>query len=173
MVDVDKCCMTQYPASVLAEVALPVGEIGDDIVRLVDRMIDIMIEQKGVGLAGPQAGVNLRIFVISVDGSRDSAEVYINPEIKTEGGLEISEEGCLSLPGVYAKIKRFKKCTVTATDLEGNEFTEVGEGLLCRALQHEYDHLEGKLIKDRFNRVQMIANKRHFRHLEDKNKDVE
>ncbi len=168
MVDVDKCCMTQYPAGVLAKVAQPIGEVTDDIRRLADRMIDIMIETKGVGLAGPQAGVNLRIFVVSVDGTRQSAKVYINPQIKTDGPVVTSEEGCLSLPGIYAKVKRYKICTVTATDLDGNEFTEVGEELLGRAFQHEYDHLEGRLIKDRFNRVQMIAHKRHLRHLEEK-----
>lgn len=157
MVDVDKCCMTRFPADVLSRKALPIAEIGDDIRRLADRMIDIMIETKGVGLAGPQAGVNLRIFVISVDGSREGARVYINPEITASGDVNSVEEGCLSLPGIYAKVKRHTKCTVKALDLDGNEFVEEGEGLLARAMQHEHDHLEGTLIKDRFNRLQILG----------------
>lgn len=171
MVDVNKCCLTHYPAPVLAQPAQPIEEITEDIVALVDKMIDIMIEAQGVGLAGPQAGVNLNVFIVSVDGSRENARVYINPTIETEGPLEGNDEGCLSLPGIYASIKRHKKCTVTATDLEGNEFTETGEGLLGRAFQHEFDHLEGKLIKDRFNKIQAIANKRHLKYLEEKFQD--
>ena len=168
MVDVNKCCLTHYPTPVLASPAQPIEEITEDIRQLVDKMIDIMIAAKGIGLAGPQAGVNLRIFIISTDGSRENAKVYINPTIKPEGNIESNEEGCLSLPGIYAKIKRYQQCTVTATDLDGNEFTETGEGLLARAMQHEFDHLEGRLIKDRFNTVQNIAHKRSIKHLEEK-----
>ena len=116
-----------------------------------------MLETKGLGLAGPQAGVNLRIFVVSLDGTKENAKVYINPKIENSGSLADFEEGCLSLPGVSAKIKRFKQCSVTATDLDGNTFTEHAEGLLARAFQHESDHLDGMLIKDRMTRVQTIA----------------
>ena len=152
-VDIDKCCITHFPAPVLARPAEPIDEITDDIRRLADKMIDIMLERKGVGLAGPQVGVNLRIFVASADGTRENARVYINPEITVSGGLEASEEGCLSLPEIRAKVKRYKKCSVTATDLDGERFTEVGEGLLIRVFQHEFDHLEGMLIKDRMGQV--------------------
>ena len=165
MIDVDKCCMTCFPASVLGGVAEPVGEVTDDIRRLADKMIDIMLERRGVGLAGPQAGVNLRIFVASIDASREKTRVYIDPEIKVSGGLEMSEEGCLSLPGIHAKIKRYKQCSVTATDLDGNRFTEVGEGVLIRAFQHEYDHLEGIMIKDRMGQIQMIGARKQLRQL--------
>lgn len=163
--DADNCQMTCFPAPVLGQVADPIEEINDHIRRLAGKMIDIMVEQKGVGLAGPQAGVNLRIFVVSVDGTRENAKVYINPEITVSGGLDTSEEGCLSLPGIFAKIKRYKKCTVTATDLEGNRFSEQGEGLQIKAFQHEFDHLEGTLIKDRMGQVQRIAARKQLRHL--------
>ncbi len=136
MVDVNNCRITRYPERVLSQAAEPIDEITDDIRRLVDKMVEIMLENKGVGLAGPQAGVNLRIFVVSVDGTKENAKVYINPEIATSGGMVANDEGCLSLPGVSAKIKRYKKCTVTAFDLEGNEFTEEGEDLLARVFQH-------------------------------------
>lgn len=171
MADPKNYCMTHYPAQVLSTPAEPVKEITDEIRQLASRMIEIMLEQKGVGLAGPQAGVNLRIFVISLDGTAESAKVYINPKIKTSGGLEASSEGCLSLPNITANIKRFKECTVTATDLNGNEFTEESEGLYARALQHEFDHLEGMMIKDRMGRVSAIAAKRHLKRLKEEYED--
>ncbi len=171
MVDVDKCKLTKFPTPVLGEKAEPVGEIDVVIRALAERMIEIMLQTQGVGLAGPQAGVNLRIFVVSADGSRENAKIYINPSIETSGDMEVNEEGCLSLPGIFAKIKRFKECTVTATDLEGNEFTEKGEGLLARAFQHEYDHLEGMMIKDRFNRVQQIGARRRLKQLQEDYED--
>jgi peptide deformylase len=168
--DYSKCCLTKYPTPVLMESARPVEKINDEIRQLAEQMIDIMIETKGVGVAGPQAGVNLRIFVVSIDGTRESAKVYINPTIKVEGPLVANEEGCLSLPGVYGKIKRYAICTVTATDLDGNEFTEVGEGLLARAFQHEYDHLEGRMIKDRLGAAGKLRAKRRLKQLEAEHK---
>jgi peptide deformylase len=164
--DVDNCCITHFPAPVLAQPAKPIGEITDDVRRLADRMVDIMLENKGVGLAGPQAGVGLQIFVVSVDGTKENAKAYINPEISLSGGLEENDEGCLSLPEIYTRIKRYKKCTITATDLQGNEFTEEAEGLLARAFQHEFDHLQGRLIKDRMGRVAAIAHRRQLKELE-------
>lgn len=171
MADTKKYCMTCYPAKVLSSPAEPIAEITDEIRQLAERMIEIMVQQRGVGLAGPQAGVNLRIFIISLDGTAESTKVYINPKIKTSGGIEANSEGCLSLPGITANIKRFKKCTVTATDLDGNEFTDEAEELYSRALQHEYDHLDGMMIKDRMGRVSAIAAKRHLRKLEEECQD--
>lgn len=166
MTDYSKCTITHYPTPVLRQKAEPIEVINDDIRMLADRMIDIMIETKGVGLAGPQAGVNLRIFVVSVDGTKENAKAYINPTIKPEGKMVAVEEGCLSLPGIYGKVNRYAKCTVTATDLNGNEFTEVGEGLLARAFQHEFDHLEGTMIKDRLGYAAKLRAKRHLKQLE-------
>jgi len=151
---------------VLARPAKPIAEITDDVCRLAEKMIDIMLQNKGVGLAGPQAGVDLQIFVVSLDGTKENAKVYINPEITPSGSLEENDEGCLSLPGIYTKIKRHKKCTVTATDLDGNQFTEQAEGLLARAFQHEFDHLQGMLIKDRMGRVAAIAHRKRLKELE-------
>ena len=140
-------------------------------------MIDIMIESGGVGLAAPQAGVNLRIFVVSPDGTKENARVYINPEIELSGPLEANEEGCLSLPGICAKIKRYKKCKITATDLDGRAFIEEAAGLLVRAFQHEYDHLEGIMIKDRMGQVARIGARKQLKQLqkeyEQKNKNAQ
>lgn len=165
MIDVDKCCMTLFPAGVLAEKAQPIAEVTDEIVKLVDVMIEIMLENKGIGLAGPQAGVNLRIFIISLDASREAARVYINPVIEVTGDIESIEEGCLSLPGLYAKVRRHALCKVTAMGLDGVEFTDVADGLYARALQHECDHLDGTLIKDKLNRLQMLSARKHLKKL--------
>jgi len=167
MTDYSKCTITRYPTAVLREKALPITEINGDIRKLAERMIDIMVEQGGVGLAGPQAGVNLRIFVVSIDGTKENARVYINPTIQPEGKIVSNEEGCLSLPGINGNINRYSQCTVTATDLDGNEFTEVGEGLLARAFQHEYDHLEGTMIKDRLGYAAKLRARRKLKQLEE------
>lgn len=155
--DIEKCRITHYPADVLAGPAEPIKEINDDIRRLADKMVEIMLENKGVGLAGPQAGVSLRIFVTSLDGTKENARVYINPTISTSSQLKPLEEGCLSLPGIRTKVRRSKKCTVTATDLDGREFTEEAEGLPARVFQHECDHLDGLLIINRIGSVSKIA----------------
>ncbi len=168
--DYSQCQITHYPAPVLSKPAQPIKVIDESIAQLADKMMDIMIEQKGVGLAAPQAGVNLRIFVVTFDGTRESTKVYINPTIELSGKLEPGEEGCLSLPNISGKVKRFTNCKVTAQDLEGNTFTEEGDQLYARALQHEYDHLEGTLIKDKMSRVQMIGrNSRELKALEENN----
>lgn len=167
MADYTKCQLTRFPAPVLDQRAKPIAEIDGDIRKLADRMIDLMVEAEGVGLAGPQAGVNLRIFVVSLDSSREHAKVYINPDIEPSGPLVAHEEGCLSLPGIYAPIQRYAHCKVTATDLDGNRFTEEGDDLLARALQHEYDHLEGTMIKDRMSRSAKILARGQLKQLLD------
>lgn len=167
MVDIDKCQITHYPAEVLGKRAKPIEKIDDNIRRLVVKMTDLMIELKGVGFAAPQAGVALRIFIISLDGSRENVRVYINPTVTPAGELAATEEGCLSVPGVYTKIRRYKECTVTATDLDGKEFTEQADGLYARALQHEYDHIEGTTIADRMGTAARIANRKKLKKLEE------
>ena len=170
MIDIEKCQLTHYPTGVLARRAKLVEKIDDNIRQLVEKMTDIMLENKGVGLAATQAGVPLRIFIISLDASKEAVKVYINPTVtpippKAGTSLESMEEGCLSVPGVVTKIRRYKKCKVTATDLDGNEFAEEAEGLLARALQHENDHLEGMTIADRMSSATKIAHRRQLKKL--------
>lgn len=167
MVDIEKCQITHYPAEVLGERAKPVEKIDDNICRLVEKMTDIMIQNKGIGLAGPQAGVALRIFIISLDGTGENVRVYINPTVTPAGELAVTEEGCLSVPGIYTKIRRYKECSVTATGLDGKEFTEQADGLYARALQHEYDHIEGTTIADRMGAAAKIANRKKLKKLEE------
>jgi len=128
-------------------------------------MTDILVERKGIGLAAPQVGLPLRLFIVSLDSTAKDVKVYINPKISTEGGLNTTEEGCLSIPGLYSKIKRYKKCSVTATDLDGNEFTQHAEGLFARCLQHESDHIEGMTIVSRMSRTAKIAHRKRLKKL--------
>jgi peptide deformylase len=167
MIDIEKCRITHYPAEVLARRAQPVENIDDDIRQLVKKMTDIMLENKGVGLAAPQAGVSLRLFIITLDASRENIKVYINPTVTpTTDELDSIEEGCLSVPGIHTKIRRFKKCKVTATDLDGNEVAEEAEGLYARALQHEYDHIEGMTIASRMGSAAKIVHRRRLKALQ-------
>lgn len=167
MIDIDKCRMTHYPSEILVGKARPVEKIDDNIRQLVDKMTDIMRENKGIGLAAPQAGVPLRLFIISLDGGKENARVYVNPTVTPAGELATVEEGCLSVPGICTKIRRYKECEVTATDLGGNEFTEQAEGLYARALQHEYDHIEGMTIVNRMGQTARIAHRRQLKKLQE------
>jgi peptide deformylase len=166
MIDVDACRITLYPAPVLLRPASPVEQVDETIIRLVDKMGDIMVEQKGVGLAAPQAGVGVRLFIVSLDGSKENLRAYVNPTLKLGGSLEAKEEGCLSVPGIYTKVRRYKLCVVTAMDLSGRVFTEDTEGLHARALQHEFDHIEGITIINRMGQAARIAHRRQIKKLE-------
>jgi peptide deformylase len=165
MIDIEKCRLMHYPADVLAGPTSPVEEIDDDIHRLVEKMIDVMFRNRGVGLAAPQIGVPLRLFIISLDGNRETVKVYINPTVTPAGELDTLDEGCLSVPNVYTKIRRYKQCKVTATGLDGNEFTEEAQGLYARALQHENDHINGVTIVSRMGQAAKIAHRRQLKKL--------
>ncbi len=135
--------------------------------RLIDDMIETMYAAPGVGLAAPQVGVSKRLIVIDVSHREEGEEktpllVLINPVLKkAEGELE-SEEGCLSLPGYTAAVKRAERVVVHGLDREGRQVQVEGEGLLCRALQHEIDHLEGTLIIDRISSIKREFFKKRF-----------
>jgi len=165
MIDIEKCRITHYPAGVLAKAASPVEKIDDNIRQLVEKMTDIMLKNKGVGLAAPQIGVPLRLFIISLDGTREAVRVYVNPTVTPTGELDSVDEGCLSVPGIFTKIRRYKKCKVTATDLDGNEFTKEADGLFASALQHESDHLNGLTIVSRMGQTAKIAHRKKLKKL--------
>ena len=166
-INIKKCKITHYPAKVLTSESKPIDKIDDNIRQLVAKMTDLMLEHKGIGLAGPQAGVDLRIFIISLDTTRENVKVYINPTVTTSGQTYLMEEGCLSVPGIYTKVKRFSQCIVTATDLDGNEFTEEADDLYARALQHENDHINGTTIVNRMSSVARIAHRKQIKKLEE------
>ncbi len=140
--------ITKLGEEILREKAAPVEEINDEIRALAAEMFDAMLEADGVGLAGPQAGRKLRIFVALADD--EVRRVFINPQIiATSPETSDYEEGCLSIPQVYESITRPAKVTVQAFDEYGKPFTLEADGLLARIIQHEYDHLEGILFIDR------------------------
>ena len=166
MIDIEKCCIAHYPAKVLRKSAEPVEAIDDNVRRLVDKMTDIMLKHKGIGLAAPQVGLSLRLFIISLDMKKENVKVFINPTVTPVGEPDSLEEGCLSVPGISTKVRRFKKCKVTATDLDSNEFTEEADGLYARCLQHEYDHINGMTIADRMGSAAKIVHRRQIKKLE-------
>ncbi len=133
---------------ILRQKAVEVERIDEEITNLIEQMFETMYDENGIGLAGPQIGKNLRIFVIELDD--EVRRVFINPQIiSTSQETSFSEEGCLSIPGVYAEIERPAKITIQALNETGKMFTVDADGLLARAIQHEYDHLEGILFIDR------------------------
>ncbi len=141
--------VVQFPAEVLSNKMLDVKKITDVERKLVKDMIDTMYAEQGVGLAANQVGIAKQIFVASADQVRGQEIVCFNPKIIKKEGTIKEFEGCLSVREVYEPVKRFKKVTIQAMDLEGKIVELRGEGLLARIFQHEIDHLNGTLFIDR------------------------
>ena len=137
-----------YPDPRLRTKAQPVEQVDDAIRRLVDDMFETMYEAPGIGLAATQVNVHKRLLVLDISSERDSPLCLINPEILERDGIEQMEEGCLSVPGVYELVERAERIRVRALDRDGklNEFE--ADGLLAVCIQHEIDHLDGKLFVD-------------------------
>jgi peptide deformylase len=129
-------------------------------------MIETMYLSRGVGLAAPQVGVNARVAVIDVSPDRDSPMVLVEPRIVERSGSMTEEEGCLSVPGVNGRVRRSARVVVEHEDLEGATCRVEAEGLLARVLQHEVDHLDGKLFIDRLGMAKRLAIRRHLSRLE-------
>ena len=158
----------KYPETVLKERCAEVKEIDEEILSLIDNMIETMYAAPGVGLAATQVGVSKRVIVAdpSVGKDPDALIVLINPEIiHTEGKIE-EEEGCLSVPGVESKVKRYEKVKVKGLNREGKEVIVEAEGLLARALQHEIDHINGLLFVDRLSRAKKVIVKGKLKKLQ-------
>lgn len=140
--------ITKLGEEILRKKAEPVPEVNDEIRKLAEDMFETMIAADGVGLAGPQVGKNLRMFVLIADD--DVRRVFINPQIiKTSSEVCDYDEGCLSIPQVYETITRPEKVTIQALNEKGKPFTLDADGFLARIIQHEYDHLDGILYIDR------------------------
>lgn len=142
----------EFPEAVLRRQAKPVATIDDALQRLIDDMIQTMYDAPGVGLAAPQIGISLQLFVVDVTSGRDAHALmtFINPEIIKAEGRSQEDEGCLSLPGVYGPTPRATHVVLRGLNRTGELVEVEGEGLLARALQHEVDHLRGVLF---FNRM--------------------
>jgi peptide deformylase len=140
----------KYGDGILLDPARRVDAITSDVEQLIDDMIETMYAAPGVGLAAPQVGVPLRIFVIDLSLGRDPAGliVMINPEFVSREGMQLEEEGCLSVPGFNATVVRPMRAVVTGLNRAGQQYERDGTELLARAFQHEMDHLDGKLFID-------------------------
>jgi peptide deformylase len=138
----------KYPDERLRKVAEPVATVDDALRATVDDMFETMYESQGVGLAATQVDVHKRLFVADCSEDQNEPLVFINPEITKAEGHFTNDEGCLSFPGVYAKVERAERITVEALDRNGEKFSLDAEGLLAICIQHELDHLNGKLFVD-------------------------
>jgi peptide deformylase len=154
-----KLNILEFPDPRLRTVAKKVEAFDDKLKKLVEDMIETMYDANGIGLAATQVNVHKRLLVLDISDEQDLPKVYINPQITSQQGEQKCEEGCLSVPGIYASVKRAENIHVVAQDVEGNTFEEDLEGLHAICVQHEIDHLEGRLFVDylsvlKRNRVQ-------------------
>ena len=169
----------RYPEPILRKKAAPIERITDETRAVAERMIQMMYDSEGIGLAAPQVGLSWRMFVVHVheDENRSAAseppsanlspEVFINPILSNPTGpVEPYDEGCLSLPDIHGQVQRPPIITITATGLDGKQFTRTGSGLLARCWQHENDHLDGVLIIDRMMQMSRLKCRSAIRDLE-------
>jgi peptide deformylase len=186
-IDVKSLGIVFYPAPVLrqraAEIDLSRG-VSDDVRAVAARMIEVMREEEGIGLAAPQIGLSWRMFVVDVPKNEERVErgaglspgvmlytdgpvVYINPKVTpATGEITPYDEGCLSLPKITGHVRRPDAATVTAYGLDGEQFTHSAAGLLARCFQHENDHLDGVLIIDKMSEIARLKNRAALRELE-------
>jgi peptide deformylase len=136
----------QYPDERLHKIAKQVAQVDEATRKLVRNMAETMYAAPGVGLAATQVDVHERIIVVDISETRDQLRVFINPEIIFSSGVSDCEEGCLSVPGIYEKVSRAEKIRVRALDENGEAFTLDADGLLAVCIQHEMDHLIGKVF---------------------------
>ena len=145
-----------YPDPRLKKKSTPVEKIDKEIEKLLDDMAETMYDAPGVGLAAPQVGVNMRVIVIDISARQEDSPgliELINPVIISSEGVQIAEEGCLSIPGFSSEVKRKAKVNVQGLDRKGNLVEYEGNGLLARAFQHEIDHIDGVLYIDKLSRL--------------------
>jgi peptide deformylase len=145
----------RFGDAILSETARPVEALTPEVDTLIDDMIETMYAAPGIGLAAPQVGVALRIFVLDLSVGRDPAalHVMINPEFVERDGMQLEEEGCLSVPGFTSTVARPKRVVVKGLNRHGDTHTIEGSGLMARAVQHEIDHLNGCLFVDRLRGI--------------------
>ncbi len=166
-VDPSRLVILHHPAPVLRQKAEPVDPASAEVRAVAERMIQLMHEAPGVGLAAPQVGLPWRLFVANWTGEEGDDHVFFNPELsELSRDVERNDEGCLSLPKVTVEVMRSVGATVTATGLDGQRFSLTEEGFGARVWQHESDHLDGVLILDKMSRLDKLANRRAVAELE-------
>jgi peptide deformylase len=148
-----KLAILEYPDPRLRKKAIPITEVDDAVRQLAINMLETMYGAKGVGLAATQVDVHRRLIVLDLSETRDSPLVLINPQLLSSAGRAPTEEGCLSLPGIYDKVSRATHIRVSALGSDGKPFEMEADGLLAVCIQHEMDHLEGKLFVDHLSEL--------------------
>jgi len=156
-----------YPDPRLKKANQTVTAFDESLRELAVVMFRLMREARGVGLAAPQVGKNIRLFVANPSGEAGDDHVYINPTLSDPDSEDEAEEGCLSLPDIHVKVYRNKRIRIRAQDLEGKEFEQIGIGFPARVWQHEFDHLNGILLTDRMGPVAKMAHRKKLKELED------
>jgi peptide deformylase len=156
-----------YPDPRLRKMSKPVKEFGPELALLAAKMLELMRVSKGVGLAAPQVGKNIRLFVMNATGKPEDDRVIVNPVLSEADGEETGEEGCLSIPDIKAEILRGKSMKLVAQDLAGKPFEETQSGYLARIWQHEIDHLNGTLILDRMGALAKMTHRKKLREMEE------
>jgi peptide deformylase len=143
-----KLTILEFPDPRLRRVARPVDAVTDRERQLAEDMLETMYAARGIGLAATQVNEGIRLLVLDLSEERDQPRVFINPEILDRDGEQTCEEGCLSVPGIYAEVKRAERIRVRALDQHGETFELEADGLLAVCIQHEIDHLDGKVFVD-------------------------
>lgn len=143
----------RYPDPRLHKIAAPVEHVDESIRKLVADMAETMYEAPGIGLAATQVDVHKQVIVIDISEDKSRLLTLVNPEILELAGEQLCEEGCLSVPGIYEKVSRAERVKVRALNLQGESFTLEAEGLLAVCIQHEIDHLQGKVFVEHLSRL--------------------
>jgi peptide deformylase len=143
-----KLTILEFPDPRLRTKAQPVTDFGPELARLVADMFETMYEAPGIGLAATQVNVHRQLLVLDVSEEKNQPHVLCNPRILTKDGIQTYQEGCLSVPGIFADVERANQITVEAEDADGKTFTLQADGLLAVCIQHEMDHLAGRLFVD-------------------------
>jgi peptide deformylase len=162
----DQLKIIKYPDPRLKRTAKAVTAFDEGLRAIVDRMFVLMREAKGVGLAAPQVGLDLRLFVMNATGDPADDRVYINPVLTNGDGQDEDEEGCLSLPTIYIQVVRDVSLHMTAQDVEGKPFEEDATGFVARVWQHEHDHLNGIMLTDRMGPVAKMTYRKKLKEME-------
>jgi len=166
-IEVSKLHIIRYPDPALKKNAEPIDSIDDTVRAVANRMIELMYEAEGVGLAAPQVGLSWRLFVMAGNEEADRPDmVFINPKLTvTSHELAVREEGCLSIPGVSVEVRRPSGVEIAAQNMEGESFTMRDDDYLARVWQHETDHLNGVLIIDRMSPMDRLATRKTLKEL--------
>lgn len=144
-----------YPDERLHKIAHPVSDFGPNLQQLIEDMAETMYAAPGIGLAATQVDQHIRLLIVDLSEEKNELQVFINPEILNAQGKETYEEGCLSVPGIYEEVTRAEHITIRALDRKGNAFELNAQGLLAVCLQHEIDHLDGKVFVEKLSRLKM------------------